>query len=179
MAAFTIEEANDERADWTILKDGGVALYWRREILDDDVKWLESSGYRIVSFEAAEWLSEDVMHSSLKVELSFPVYYGNNLNALDECMWDDLVVPDAGGLVLVLNHYDRFVKADLGSGANDRSTAEIVLDIFARASRYHMLSGRRLLILVQSDDPKVQFGVLGGMAASWNWREWSNKDRGI
>jgi hypothetical protein len=115
MAVFsTNDEVNDQRLDWVILRDGGVVLYWRAEILAYDLKWLESNGYRIASFETADWLSESQLHESLKAELSFPAYYGDNLNALDECMWDDLVVPDAGGLVLVLNQYDRFAKADIG-----------------------------------------------------------------
>jgi hypothetical protein len=42
-----------------------------------------------------------------------------------------------------------------------------------------MLYGRRLLILVQSDDPKIQFGLVGGEAPMWNRREWSLKDRGL
>jgi RNAse (barnase) inhibitor barstar len=179
MAVFITNEVNDQRLDWTILRDGGIALYLRTEILVDDVNWLKLNGYRIVSFETADWLSEDQLHDSLKAELSFPAYYGNNLNALDECMSDDLVVPDTGGLVLVLNHYDHFIKADLRCGLNETSTAEIVLDIFARAVRYHMLLGRRLLILVQSDDPRIKFGRLGGMPASWNSREWLNKNRGL
>jgi RNAse (barnase) inhibitor barstar len=120
------------------------------------------------------------MHESIKAQLSFPDYYGKNLNALDECMLDDLIVPDAGGLVLVLNHYDRFsisFKARLDSG--EGHTAEAVLSIFAKAVRYHMLFGRRLLVLVQSDDPKITFGRLGGVPACWNFRESLNKDRGF
>ena len=103
-----------QRLDWTILRDGGIALYWRSEILADDVKWLESNGYRIVSFEAGDWLSEVQLHDALKADLSFPDYYGKNLDALNECIWDDLVVPDNGGLALVLNHYDHFAKTVIG-----------------------------------------------------------------
>ena len=119
------------------------------------------------------------MHESLKAQLSFPDYYGKNLDALDECILDDLVVPDSGGLALVLNHYDRFSNPVHTHASDERSTAEVVLSIFAKAVRYHMLFGRRLLILVQSDSPNIQFGRLGGVAAWWNHREWLNKNRGL
>jgi len=179
MAVFSANEVLDQRLDWTVLRDGGVALYWRSEILADDLLWFGSNGYHIVSFEAANWLTEDQMHDSFKAGLSFPDYYGKNLDALNECMCDDLVVPDAGGLVLVLNHYDHFAKVNLDAGSSGKKIADVVLDIFAGATRYHMLFGRRLLILVQSDDAWIQFGRLGGMAASWNRREWLNKNRGL
>jgi len=168
-----------------MLRDGGVYLYWRQEILADDVDWLKSNGYRIIFFEATEWqsatdwASENLMHESLKAQLSFPNYYGKNLDALDECMLDDLVVPDSGGLALVLNHYDRFFKPALNRASDERGTAEVVLSIFAKAVRYHMLFGRRLLVLVQSDDPKIEFGRLGAVTAWWNHREWLNKNRGL
>ena len=185
MANFKANEVNDEQRDWIVLRDGAICLYWRQEILADDVDWLKSNGYRIISFDAAEWQSpsgwesERLMHESLKAQLSFPDYYGKNLNALDECMLDDLVVPDSGGLVLVLNHYDLFFKPVQNPVSDGSSTAEVVLSIFARAVRYHMLFGRRLLILVQSDDPGIQFGRLGGDAAMWNHREWLNENRGL
>jgi RNAse (barnase) inhibitor barstar len=185
MALFKADEVHDGQLDWTILRDGGVCLYWREEILTDDVNRLKSNGYKIISFDAAEWQSESEreserrMHGSFKAQLSFPDYYGNNLDALDECMLDDLVVPDAGGLALVLNHYDRFYKPLRNQASNERSTAEVVLSVFAEAVRYHMLFGRRLLILVQSDDPNIRLGRLGGAAASWNHQEWLNRNRGL
>ena len=184
MAVFKADKVHDEQLDWIILREGGVRLYWRLEILTDELNWLKSNGYKIISFEASdwqsasEWESELRMHESLKDQLSFPDYYGKNLNALDECMLDDLVVPDSGGLALVLNHYDRFTEA-IHLAADGSRTAEVVLSIFAKAVRYHMLFGRRLLILVQSDDPKIEFGRLGGVAAWWNHREWLNKNRGL
>ena len=180
MAVFsTSDEENDQGLDWTILRDGGVALYWRTEVLAEDVEWLESHGYRIVSFDTADWLSEDQLHASLEAALSFPTYYGKNLDALDECIQEDLAVPDVGGLVLLLYHYDQFARANVGVGPNQKSIAEVVLDIFASAVRYHMLFGRRLLILVQSNDSRIRFARLGGITASWNRREWLNKNRGL
>jgi hypothetical protein len=102
MAIFKPAEVNDQQLDWIILRDGGVQLYWRDEILSDDLRWLKSNGYKIIFFDAAEWRSgsewesQRRMHESLKDKLSFPDYYGENLDALDECIVDDLVVPDNG-----------------------------------------------------------------------------------
>jgi RNAse (barnase) inhibitor barstar len=179
MTAFNPDVSDAQPLDWTILRDGGILLYWQSKLLADDLTWMKQNGYRIVSFNTGGWRSEEEMHESLQDALSFPDYYGRNLDALDECVCDDLVVPDEGGLVLVLRGYDRFAKIPRRSGTDQTSRAEVVLDIFARAVRYHMLFGRRLLILVQSDDPEIQFGRVGGLAPRWNQREWFNKDRGL
>ena len=89
------------------------------------------------------------------------------------------MVPDHGGLVLVLNHYDQFVKSVGAGTSRGQGVAEAMLDVFARAIRYHMLFGKRLIILVQSDDPRIHFDGLGGVSAMWNSREWLNKNRGL
>jgi RNAse (barnase) inhibitor barstar len=179
MTVFTSDEANDQRRDWTILRDGGVALYWRPEALKLDLNWLESNGYNIVEFDSAEWNSEEHMHDSLRASLSFPYYYEKNLDALNDCLRSDLVVPDSGGVALVFHHYDQFAKTCPARNPNDKALAKIVLHILARAVWYHMLFGRRLLILVQSDDPRIRFDDLAGSSADWNPREWLNKNRGL
>lgn len=95
-------------------------------------------------------------------------------------MSEDLEVPEIGGLVLVLEHFDRYSN---GAGAeimrSGRSEAEVVLDIFACASRRFLLTGRRLMTLAQSDDPRIHFERLGGASTQWNTREWLNKNRGL
>jgi RNAse (barnase) inhibitor barstar len=171
MAIFTSDEANEQHRDCAILRDGGVALYWRPEALKTDLNWLESNGYNIIEFDASRWNSAEQMHDSLRSALSFPYYYGRNLDALDECMCDDVAVPDTGGVALVFNHYDHFASLDRAGDPNEKPLAESVLRILARAVRYHMLFGRRLLILLQSDDPRIRFDDLAGISASWNPRE--------
>jgi RNAse (barnase) inhibitor barstar len=179
MAIFSPHEADDQRRDWIILRDGGVALYWRPEVLKKDVDWLEEQGYNIVEFDASKWNSEEQMHDSVRSALSFPYYYGKNLDALDGCMRDDFTVPDSGGAVLVFHHYDQFAKIDQRRGPDQRKLAQVVLDILAGTIRYHMLFGRRLLILVQSDDPGIRFDDLAGFSAGWNSQEWLNSSRGL
>jgi RNAse (barnase) inhibitor barstar len=138
MAAFNLDEVNDQ--------DGGISLYWRMEFLDEDLKWFASHRYQILSFNTGDWKSEEVMHEALQTGLSFPHYYGKNLNALDDCLWNDLDVPDAGGLAIVLTHFDSFART-ISSGVPEGYTGgEIVLDCFARAIRYRSLLGKRLVV---------------------------------
>lgn len=98
MSVFNAGIVSDGQLDWTILRDGGVALYWQSEVLAGDAAWLRANGYTTAEFEAGDWKTEEQMHDALESTLSFPDYYGKNLDALDECMCEDIVVPDEGGL---------------------------------------------------------------------------------
>src|SRR4051812_9263579 len=123
MTAFNPDVSFEDPLDWIVLRDGGVSLYWRSEFLAEDLNWLQQRKYRIVSFNTDMWRSEEEMHESLQTALAFPAYYGRNLDALNECVWDDLVVPDTGGLVIVLRGYDSFVKVSGRRVADQKSTA--------------------------------------------------------
>jgi hypothetical protein len=178
MSAFDERDDYKTRLDWKILRDGSIALYWRHAYLNEELEWFREQNYQIYSFNCAEWTSAG-MHADFERMFRFPSYYGHNLNALDECL-QELSVPEAGGIAIVLNRFDAFSK---GPGAppppSGRPEAEIVLDILARTSRHFLLTGRRFLTLVQSDDPGIQFAKLGGYSAQWNEREWLDKNRGL
>jgi hypothetical protein len=55
--------------------------------------------------------------------------------------------------------------------------ARNVLHILAKASWDNLLFGRRLICMVRSEDPWIQFGPVGGYEPWWNQREWSHADR--
>jgi hypothetical protein len=179
MAPFTQLDEHEQRLDWTILRDGSIALYWRREIFDEDIQWFGQQNYNVISFDCERWVSSAEMHADFHKTLTFPAHYGRNMDALNDCI-DDLPVPDVGGVAIALSRFDAYAK---GPGAapitSGRPESEIVLDIFARASRFFLLTGRRLLTLVQTDDPRIQFDTLSCVGAVWNWREWQHKNRGL
>ena len=180
MARFTPLEENNHTLDWEILRDGGISLYRRSDYLQLDIDWLVEHGYKVYSFDCSSWLSENVMHDQLASLLSFPSYYGKNFNALDECLTDDLIVPDEGGTIFLLDRFDVFAKrSEAERRPMGRAEAEILLDLIARASRHFLLTGRRLIALIRSDDPLLHFEGLGSVHTSWNRREWLNKDRGV
>jgi RNAse (barnase) inhibitor barstar len=171
MACFSKEEIDLERLDWVVIRDGGVSLYLREEILREDLKVLESYDYQVVAFDCATWDSVEQMHLSFQESLNFPNYYGRNLDALNDCVTEDIRVPDTGGLVIVLRNVDRYPE--------NRTALAGVLSVFARASRRHMLTGHRFLTFVQTNDPRERFDSFDCRSAIWNHREWLNKARGL
>jgi hypothetical protein len=164
--------------DWAILQKGPVALFYKPAVLDDAVAWLKGRGYTVATADCGPDPSKPGVLDAITVALGFPEGVAGaagaasaNLDVFADYCWQ-LEIPDDGGFALVLLRYDRVEAAD-------RKLAETVLDILAGSAWSKLLFGRRLICLVQSDNPRLTFGPVGGRAPTWNSREWFNKDRGL
>ncbi len=164
-------EHEEDALDYVILRDGGLSLYLDQRYLEEDTKLLIGKGYGLHTLDCSTWHSESAFHASISKALSFPGYYGNNLDALNDVMCD-LAIDNRGGLVLVLLAYDKFAHRSF-------PLAEAVLDIFSRASHRFLLNGKRFVVMVQSSDPRLTLPKLGGCVPAWNRREWRLQDRGL
>jgi barstar (barnase inhibitor) len=177
MSFFSNTAKDWERLDWQILRDGGIQLYWRREYLVEETRWLAEHDYDLYEFACETWLSPDAMFSDFGRVLRLPDWWGRNLDSLDECI-ADLPLSGSRGAAMILANFDTYAA---GSGSalmhSDRTEAEVILDIIARASRFHLLNGNRLIALVQTNDPKLRVGTVGGMIPIWNRREWLEANR--
>ena len=160
-----------ERLDWRLLERGAVALYHKGSVLSQDLGWLRQQRYVIHELDAAPWSEPGHFHDAVRVALSFPAYYGKNLASWIDCV-AELPVPDESGMALVFRRYDRFAKSQ-------PQLAQTILDSLETTSRRFLLTGRRLLALVQSDDPRIRFERVGAMPVTWNPREWLDSDRGL
>jgi hypothetical protein len=176
MAPFTNAREDWQRLDWQILRDGGITLYCRPKYLAEDVQWLASRNYAIYNFDCAKWRSDDELYSDFASVLRLSEWWGRdwgrNLDALDDCL-SDLPIRDDGGAALVLRRFDAYAR---GCGAalvsSGGSRADALLDIVVRASRLFLLTGKRLLTLVQTDDRQFKLPSLGVVSPVWNRREW-------
>ncbi|MFE9404742.1 hypothetical protein ACFYNY_23725 [Streptomyces sp. NPDC006530] len=56
--------------------------------------------------------------------------------------------------------------------------AQVVLEIIADQARRAAVLRRRLICLVQSDDPQIRFELVGAMPVRWNNDEGSDAGRG-
>lgn len=82
MAIFRNEPEAFQRLDWILLQMEQLHLYFRPQVLLEDVEWLKRHNYRVNSFECSIWVGESEMHEALSCSLEFPGYYGSNLDAL-------------------------------------------------------------------------------------------------
>lgn len=171
MATFSLDGSDFQRLDWQLLQNGAISLYFRHELLDHDVRWLKEHAYRVEELDCRGWTDTHAMHRDIAARLGFPDYYGMNLDALNDCL-SDVDVPADGGLVLVFRHFDGFA-------ARQRDVAQGLLDVLADNARRFLLFGRRVLALVQSDDPRISFDPVGATAVGWNPKEWLGKNRGV
>ena len=171
MAVFKNRPDEWSRLDWNILQHGAISLYFRHQLLLADTEWLKDHGYHVYGFDCSRWISEEVVHADISKVLNFPDQYGRNMNAFNDHL-AELDVPESGGCALRFLMYDLFA-------ARLPTAAQILLDIIEVNSRRFLLTGRRLLALVQSDDPRIRFEPVGACAVMWNYKERLEASRGL
>ena len=163
MAIFRDDSDDFQRLDWQLLQNGAITLYHRNEILLNDVEWLKTYGYYIDNFDCSFWENEEIMHDVFAGLLEFPHYYGQNLDAFNDCL-SDIDIPNESGRAFIFQRYDMFA---------DRmpKVAWHILDIIENQSRMHLLFGKRLVALVQTDNLHIKFDPIGCRGVSWNRQE--------
>ena len=170
-AAFGDSTNDRERLDWHLFQNGGVVLYHKHQILTEHTAWLVREGYQIRELDAFGWKEPKAFHDDVKRVFEFPAHYTPNLASLVDAL-AELDIAPGGALAVVLRRYDRFAKTE-------PHLAWSVLDALETTSRRLLLTGRRLLSLVQSDDARIKFDRVGAMPVNWNPREWLDSDRGL
>ena len=127
--------------DIEILKDGPICKYFKNSILDEDVTWFIENRFDVYDMNVRNW-NKEIFHKKIKKELNFPDYYGENLNAFNDCH-GDLYNDRYKGVVIVFRQYEEFLSSD-------RNFAEVILDIIATESRYWLVTGKKLMELLSA-----------------------------
>lgn len=159
---------NEDDPDMLILEDGPIVMYHNTIILDKDLKWFEENRYEVLDINASKWTAKN-FHKKAKEAFSFPDYYGENLDAFNDCL-GDMLNPKNRGLLIILRNFDDFA-------AHNASLTENLLDIISITSRRWLLSGSFLIGAIQSNDPDLDFNALGGIKPFWNANEWFDDER--
>ena len=158
-----------ERLDWRLLERGAIALYYKSSVLSQDIAWFRQHQYQVFEMDAGQWTSPPDFHTEAQRVLGFPSFYAKNLAAWLDFL-GELAVPDESGAVIIFRRFDAFARSQ-------PQFAHTLLDSVETTSRRFLLTGRRFLALVQSDDPRIRFERVGALPVTWNPREWLDSDR--
>lgn len=145
---------------WLLMQNGPVTKYWRREYFEEDIAELLRRDYWVPRFDCSSWRNEREMHKVLKAGLRLGDYIGDNLQALEESV-EYAPIPDHSGLMVALDNF---------TDANHR-----LLDTLAYASRWSLLFGRILGVLLRTDDAAYEGKSVGAESLNWNRRELGNR----
>lgn len=170
-AAFGDRPDERARLDWRLFQHGAVTLYHKQRVLVEDTAWLVGNGYRLHELDASRWKDARAFHDDAKRTFGFGEHYAPNLASLIDAL-SELEIDPGGAMLVQIKRYDRFAKVE-------PHLAQSVLDALETTSRRLLLTGRRLLAQVQSDDARIRFERVGAMPVNWNPREWLDADRGL
>lgn len=172
MAPFSSQEEMSHALDFELLRQGVVILYLSDAVLDSDLAWLAARGYRVDRVECGGIRTESEFHRVIAEALSFPPHYGENLDALDDCM-SDLTFDGVTGRVIVLADVDEL-------HAQQPDFTGVCIDILEERSRHAMLFGDRMLVVAKVRD--AWFNAIPRSprnSLAWNSKEWLSARRGV
>lgn len=171
LVAFIDDPREWQRLDWSILQNGSINLYYRKQILYEDLDWFSENNYKKFEFDCSTWTSDKDFHVNVKNKFGFPDYYGENLNAFNDCL-RGIDIPYHSGVVIAFLGYDSFYD-------KFPDTAQNILDIIEVNSRRFLLTGRRMISLIQTNDPNILLTPVGACPILWNRKEWVKSCRSL
>lgn len=149
-------------------------MYWRLSVLREDEAALQELGYELSRVDATAW-DADGLHDAFAANLGFPDYYGRNLDALADCLYDVAHGDygwnrDSTGLAVTVEGFGAFTR-------QNSNLATATAEAMAGAARTGLLFGHRLLWLLEVDDGHFRLGPIGAFQVPWNGREWLDRKR--
>jgi hypothetical protein len=151
------------RLDFELLRESPVSLYRSRDVLHEHIGWLRRHGYLVHEFDCSEWHSEEEFHAEVGRNPAFLGYTGRNPTAFNDRLCQ-IEVPAEGGTALAFLSFDVFHRLS-------PKHAWHILDIVGCWSHFFLLTGRRLMALVQADDPSLRIEPVGARPVLLNGEE--------
>ena len=176
MAVFKSPElfpptSQDEWRTYNLFRYGPIVLFFKRQVLQDSIQFLQNQDYVIHEFNCQDYTSEADFFNDILFRLKIideiykgikPVQFWDLLSAAE--------VPDESGLILAFTRFDVF----------HRAFPEVAQELLEIVAGYHykwLWFGRRFAAFVQTDDPMIKLEPVGAHPACWNSKEWLIKDR--
>ena len=112
------------------------------------------------------------MSDVLKWKEQFGYYpWTGNLDALNDGLRGQ-PFDSADNATIAIENFDALIKSE-------KHLSLVLLDLLERHSRNYLLFGKRLIGLIQTNNPKIHFESIGGTSAQWNRDESLDSSRGL
>lgn len=160
----------DQNFDWLLVRDGPIVKYFSSQVLEEDINELDKIRYQIIDLSVSSWTTDNA-HKRIKEMFGFPDYYGENRAAFRDCL-NDKFDRKCNGLVIALRHFDSLYY-------REKSFSEDLLDDIVSVTWTWLLAGKKIITLIQSDNPDFGIDKVGGFKPSWNQKEWANSAREV
>ncbi len=158
VAAFD-RETDADRLDYQLMMRGPVRLIHSRPLLNATAGWLRQHDYEVVTVDAS-WLITSHMFRDLGSALGYTCH--DQWHCLGEGL--DEALAEAWGrsasFALVLTSFEVFERSH-------RDDAHLLLEVIAERAWPGALLGKRLICLVQSDDPAMSLRRIGMWTLPW------------
>jgi len=173
LAEMVFKVDDTDRLDWDLLQKGAVNLYFKSELFDDAIQSLKDLGYHIIRlrFDSPDHFKND-LSLALKWEEQFGYFpWNDSLDALNDGFRGE-PFNSAANAAFCIENFQACVSYD-------NYMATTLLTIIERTSRDYLLFGKRLIGLIQTNDPNFHRDGLGGTTTHWNDAEWLDSARGL
>jgi hypothetical protein len=168
---FNLE--NRDRADWSLLQNGPVNLFWRMAGFEAAITSLAQLNYHIIRLRFTDPTQFQLdVSTALKwrEQFSYEPWTGD-LNALEDGFSGE-PFNTANDSAVCIGNFDVL-------HASDRQLSFHLLDIIERQSRNYLLFSKRLIGLIQTNDVNYRCAGIGSTGAHWNQAEWLDSSRGL
>jgi hypothetical protein len=135
----------------TLLQSGPVLIFRRQhQILTDNIIHLKELGFVVHEIDSREQANAADMNNAILFKCRENHRHYPNINSIQ--FWDlfvEVKVPEQGGLILVLWHFDEYMR-------RDESYYQDLLRILVGYHYTWLLFGLQFRVLIQSDDPSFK-----------------------
>jgi len=170
---MVFQYGNDETRDARMLALGAVHLFMQMDIYEEALAEFCDLGYLTIKlkFETVSKFESD-LSAALKWEDQFGYSpWNGNLNALNDGFRGE-PFESSDSTAICIENFDALVSSN--------STLSFhLLDMIERHSRNYLLYGKKLIALIQTNEPKYSCDKIGAGSTHWNEKEWLNKNRGL
>jgi hypothetical protein len=152
--------------DFHLLQNGHLHLFRHAWALSRLVADLVGLGYEVVEVDMVSCDGADSLRDAVIAVIDdWPSDYGRGTwHGFNDGLMDYLLTSKCPLVVLVLKGLDQV-------RGKDEASVLALLEGLASSARWHLLFGRRLICLVETDDIELDTGALGGKRPGWSRHE--------